>query len=322
MCILNENEYKIFEQLTTLNQKGTIQAMSTFLNNNYKEVVTTSKYIYAIGDIPIALTAHMDTVFKSPPKNIYYDEKKNVIWSPEGLGADDRAGIFAIIKIIFSGFKPHIILTTDEERGALGASALVKKVNKPFADMKYIIQLDRRGDNDCVFYDCDNKEFVNYIEKFGFIENIGSFSDISTICPSWEVAGVNLSVGYRNEHSVSETLHITPFLNTVNKVIEMLKDVNNISTFKYVHNNKINSLLKNIDWNSINTFYKCHGCGTAWSEYELFPVKCRDGKKHFYCPDCIVDNVDWCIVCGQPFEVGKNKNQNICDDCSRGNKNV
>ena len=35
-------------------------------------------------------------------------------------------------------------------------------------DLKYIIELDRRGSDDCVFYQCDNHEFDAYVEKFGF----------------------------------------------------------------------------------------------------------------------------------------------------------
>lgn len=60
------------------------------------------------------------------------------MWSPQGLGADDRAGIFAIIQIIKSGLRPHIILTTDEEVGGVGADLLSKNGN-PFADLRYII---------------------------------------------------------------------------------------------------------------------------------------------------------------------------------------
>ena len=317
MQILNENDYQVFERLVSLNQENLLKAMRSFLKKYYNDIVITSRYIYAIGDIPICLTAHMDTVFKSPPKNIYYDTKKNVIWSPEGLGADDRAGVFAIIKIIQSGLRPHIMLTTDEEWGAIGASALVKKVKKPFADMKYIIQLDRRGDDDCVFYDCDNREFINYIESFGFTEEIGSFTDISIICPVWKIAGVNLSIGYRDEHSVSETFHIIPFLNTISKVIKMLKDADNISGFQYVRRKKTY-------WDSFNFLnsmgLKCGKCGTSnYTEYEMIPVVCKDGQTRFYCPDCIVEHVNWCIKCGQPFEL-KSANQVFCPNCQKEEK--
>ena len=314
MRTLNENDYKMFEHLVSVKQPALMKTMDNYLRRKYETVVTEKEFIYAIGDIPVTLVAHLDTVYSSPVKNLYYDKQKNVMWSPEGLGADDRAGVFAIIKVIRAGLKPHIIFTTDEERGALGAEALINKVPKAFADMKYIIQLDRRGTCDCVFYDCDNKDFVKYVEQFGFIENVGSFSDISEICPKWEVAGVNLSVGYEDEHSASETLHINPFLATVDKVIKMLKSANGAPAFKYIPSPFAHRWNYDGEFDWGEGWFRCHKCKTPFTEYELFPVKCLDGKTHFYCPDCIVGNVHWCVNCGSPFEPSY-EDEIICRDC-------
>jgi hypothetical protein len=180
--------------------------------------------------------AHADTVFKKPPQRIFYDKQKNVMWSPEGLGADDRAGVFAIIQIIKSGLRPTVIITTDEEKGGIGASALVRNMPKPPTDLKYIIQLDRQGSMDCVFYDCLNKEFEEYVESFGFVTDFGSFSDISVLCPAWRVAGVNLSIGYYDEHSVSETLYIGHMNSTILKVKNMLRDAKRADSYIYIEN--------------------------------------------------------------------------------------
>ena len=70
--------------------------------------------------------------------------------------------------------------------------------------------------------------------NFGFNEEYGSFSDISELCPTWKIAGVNLSIGYENEHSLIEILYIDYFLSTVEKVKKMLKDINNINSFEYI----------------------------------------------------------------------------------------
>ena len=216
---LNRNEFKLFESLASLTQNSMRRALYSYLKKRYKNVIVAPEYLYAVGEIPIALVAHMDTVFSSPPKDIYYDERKGVCWSPDGLGADDRAGIFAILTILKHGYRPSIIFTTDEEIGAVGASQLVEDIKTPESELKYIIQLDRRGTNDCVFYNCDNRDFVEYIEKFGFIETFGSFSDISVICPTWGIAGVNLSIGYENEHTTNEILRVGAMLNTIKKVV-------------------------------------------------------------------------------------------------------
>ena len=264
---------------------------------------------------------------------------------PEGLGADDRAGVYAIVRIIKAGYRPHIIFTTDEELGCVGANAMAKQMPQPFASMKYIIELDRRGTNDCVFYDCANDDFTKYVESFGFIENFGSYSDICELCPTWRIAGVNLSIGYQNEHSVSETLHISPFLATIDKVMRMLDDAENAPSFKYIpspfaynwrtlYNNPAEKVA--LGWSGAETdfddgYVNCAKCGNVFSDYEVFPVKALDGKTKFYCPDCISqENIEWCYVCGEAYEMTdkemyqaltKQKEEiHICRDCERSGK--
>ena len=108
-------------------------------------------YIIAEGDLPVCLCAHIDTVFSHLPETFYYDQEKSVLWSPQGLGADDRAGNYAIIELLEKGHKPSIILTDEEEKGGLGAEALIKKFPEcPFEDCRASIQFDRQGQQDAV----------------------------------------------------------------------------------------------------------------------------------------------------------------------------
>ena len=58
----------------------------------------------------------------------------------------------------------------------------------------------------------------------------------------------------------------------------------------------------------------CSRCKKMFTEYELFPVLGLDGKTKFYCPDCIVGHVEWCEVCGEPFEVGT-PGKKVCKEC-------
>ena len=333
MRVLKSGELKTFEQLCGLSQAGVKKTMSTFLKSKYstENVIETKDFIVAKGEISIALVAHMDTVFDKPAKNIFYDRQKNVMWSPEGLGADDRAGVFAIIQIIRSGLRPHVILTVDEEKGCLGAEAL-SKLPCPFEELNYVIELDRRGTNDCVFYDCDNGEFVDYVEKFGFTETWGSFSDICEICPEWKVAGVNLSIGYVDEHTYSELLYVSPMFATIEKVKKMLSE-ESIPFFKYIPSvyyykwSKGSKSTYNYygypgedEWYLTDPYYDiygdskkyyCEGCAKGLIEEELFPVKMLDKSIGYFCPDCIVNSVGWCIDCGEPFELKEGESDHI-----------
>ena len=318
--VFSENQIQIFEKIVSMDQTSLKKTVVRFMRKKYDKVVETDKYIYAEGEIPVALVAHMDTVFKVPPTNVFYDKQKNVMWSPEGLGADDRAGVFMIMSIVNAGFRPHIIFTTDEEIGGIGAKEITKKKN-PFADLKYIIQLDRRGSTDCVFYDCDNKDFVKYVESFGFVETWGSFSDISYLCPAWGVAGTNLSVGYKNEHSVSETLYVNAWFSTFEKVKKMLSE-EEIPFFKYIpyiYNYRncysasaYDDWWSDVDYNLDSIEYfpteddeidACSFCHTICDSSELLYVQGMDGTLRPVCYECLRDHISWCDMCDKPFEI-------------------
>ena len=52
-------------------------------------------------------------------------------------------------------------------------------------------------------------------------------------------------------------------------------------------------------------------------EEELFPVKGLDGKKKYYCPDCIVGNVSWCNNCQGAYEIADPTNdKKLCKECA------
>ena len=57
---------------------------------------------------------------------VIYDDKQDILHVLGGYTLDDRAGVYAIIQIIEAGYKPHVIFTTDEEIGALGAQKLIE----------------------------------------------------------------------------------------------------------------------------------------------------------------------------------------------------
>ena len=66
-----DKDCKILEKIISLSQNQLINTMELVLKSKYSTINTTPKYLYAIGNIPIALVAHLDTVFPSPPENIF-----------------------------------------------------------------------------------------------------------------------------------------------------------------------------------------------------------------------------------------------------------
>ena len=88
--------------------------------------------------------------------------------------------------------------------------------------MHYIVELDRKGENDAVYYGCDNRAFREYVAEFGFREAFGSFSDISILAPHLKTAAVNLSTGYYNAHRNHELIDTQVMVTNTERVIEMV----------------------------------------------------------------------------------------------------
>ena len=87
----------------------------------YTNIISTEDYIIAEGNIPLTLLAHADTVFKTKPQEFFYDQEKTVMWSPNGMGADDKAGLVAI-QFLAGDYlpkplpkRPHIIIQMERK---------------------------------------------------------------------------------------------------------------------------------------------------------------------------------------------------------------
>lgn len=322
---INELNKRLLEQLFRMNDVDLLRFCRNVLRSYYDDKVTESQdYVFAEGTIPVAVVAHLDTVFSAPPTEIYYDERQGVMWSPDGLGADDRAGVYAILQLLRRGLRPHVIFTMDEEIGGLGALELVYDHPEiPFKELNYIIEFDRRNINECVFYECTNKAFIRFWESLGFIETVGLYSDIYELCPSWGVAGVNLSVGYRNEHSIAETLFIPALMNVIDRVANLLSDPEKCNIFfKWESMPGFDAIYKQhrdaIFETEFDKSVYCSECGYSTPYYELFELIEEDGSTRLVCCDCLAksDKWNWCQECGSPFVVDeKHFNENICPKC-------
>lgn len=181
--------------------------------------VVRDGFIYAKGTHPILLVAHLDTVHKEVPKIVCWSSDGNYIMSPQGIGGDDRCGVYMILEIIKSK-QCHVLFCEDEEVGGIGAEKFVESGINP--KVKFIVELDRRGSNDAVFYDCDNRDFIDFVCGYGFNEEFGSFSDISIIAPHLKTAAVNISSGYYNAHTQHEYISMNVVRQNINKVKRLI----------------------------------------------------------------------------------------------------
>lgn len=208
-----------FESVLRLPQKLLKRRLYKELSRLGYTPLSSRGFLYAEGSIPVLLVAHLDTVHERSVKTICYSSDKRVVMSPEGIGGDDRAGVYMILKILQT-HRCHVLFCEDEEIGGVGASLFVRSGISP--NVNYIVELDRRGANDAVFYDCGNFDFTRFICSFGFEEDYGTFSDISVIAPALGVAAVNISAGYYNEHTLHESIDLKAVKNNVERVRKMV----------------------------------------------------------------------------------------------------
>ncbi len=209
-----------------------------------KTLISKGNFILVQGQASIMLVAHLDTVHEQPVKDICTSADGNIIMSPQGIGGDDRCGVFALVKVFQSAqVKPWLLFTCEEEVGGIGAKYFClahkqKQLPKNLDKLKLIIEIDRRGTNDAVFYQCANTDFEKYITDKGFKTAQGSFSDISLIAPELGIAAVNLSSGYYSPHTLHEYIVRSELESTIEKVSEMVSDAAkpDFPKFVYVEN--------------------------------------------------------------------------------------
>ena len=222
-----------FINICQMTQEQLKQYVSEELKKTHKKCISDDGYVYAQGNFPVLLVAHMDTVHKELPTVINYDEKTQSLSSPNGIGGDDRCGIYMVLEVV-KKYNCSVLFTEDEEKGCIGAEKFVSSKLAQDLEFNYIIEFDRKGKNDAVFYDCDNADFTKFITKEFFKTAWGSFSDISIIAPYLECAAVNLSCGYYQPHTTSECVVFPEMNKVIEEAYKILERTTESDKFEYI----------------------------------------------------------------------------------------
>jgi len=155
---------------------------------------------------------------------IYYGAKgfynnSNGIDKYEGcpLGADDKVGVYILLKMIEAGIAGMYVFHTGEECGGLGSASLAAKHPKLFTKIERAIAFDRANYGDIITYQrngrCCSKEFG---EAFAEVLNTtmppkqqfksevrGTFTDTANYTKLVPEC-TNISVGYFDQHGSNE----------------------------------------------------------------------------------------------------------------------
>ena len=189
------------------------------------------------------VVAHMDTVhsFTSARELVIKD---NIITAQYiksgiqcGLNADDCNGILVALQLLETLPNLKVCLTTQEEIGGNGAEEAVDNIEF-FLDVRYLVQADRRGNKDLITYtngiNSASEKFVEDIhplmEKYGYIENSGTFTDVGVLSSELLISGVNISCGYYNEHTFREYCNINELNNCLNFIHDIIVSLDGQNT--------------------------------------------------------------------------------------------
>ena len=291
---LNTKNYKEFKDICRLTQRQVKKFVIEVLKLYYKEVIEGDGFVYAQGtNCNVLLTAHMDTVHKSQCTDIYEyvtKAKQTILSSPQGIGGDDRCGVYAILEVLKrSDIRPSILFCEDEEDGGIGSE---KFCNTNYLDdicsLNYMIEIDRANANDCVFYEDTNEDFIKYIESVSKTkEAYGSFSDICNLSSSSGVSSFNISCGYYNAHTTSEYVVMEELEDCIAKVIGLLK-TNQTDDMKF-------------DWTPARCYGYGYSYGYGYNNYSSSKTNLMQEGCEFYYYDENKDYV-WEFVEGYTLE--------------------
>lgn len=227
---------KSFEKICKKTQSEVKTYVTARLRETHKNITVADGFVYAQGTFPVLLIAHMDTVHKVLPYFILHakDEKGNTkLSSPSGIGGDDRCGIYMIFEVL-KKFNCSVLFCEDEEIGCIGADKFTEHPISEGLKFNYIIEFDRKGNNDAVFYDCDNPDFEEFITKEFFETAYGSMSDISVVAPHLGIAAVNLSCGYYNAHTTKEYVIMEEMEEVIAQTCKLLARTTENDAFEYI----------------------------------------------------------------------------------------
>jgi len=179
----------------------------------------------AIG-LPI-LVAHTDNVLGADKEPVFDLAKRRIKGVKDGIGFDDKAGIMAIIELwhMFKEQKFRIIFPANEETGGDGSSMIEAA---KYADAKWILELDRRGDRDIIQTSGTTRlcsdEFAKKFVELGFKIETGTFTDLNVFKPECDYINMaNLSIGYYNPHTDNEYLDTVDFEKIIMKVARFIE---------------------------------------------------------------------------------------------------
>lgn len=158
--------------------------------------------------------------------------------SLEGIGADDKNGIWVCIHALNDFDVMKCAFFVSEEVGCIGSSGADMKF---FDDCRFVLQCDRRGNKDFIIdasgVELCSAEFIEAcgIGNFGYEVAHGMMTDVMTLKQQGlAVCAANLSCGYYNPHTEQEMTCISDLRRCYSLVCYIVKTCTDVYPHEYV----------------------------------------------------------------------------------------
>ena len=191
------------------------------------------------------VVAHTDQVQHIHSKDFMAVETDDIIFGYskknkrfEGLGADDKNGIWIALKCLMDLSVPmKVALFTGEEIGCVGSSHADMSF---FDNVRFVIEPDRRGSGDLITNICMtslcSRRFIKAIgyKTYGYKKEEGLLTDVLTLKErDLGVSCVNISCGYYDPHTDNEFTVKKDLLNALDFTKHIITSCTSVYRHKY-----------------------------------------------------------------------------------------
>ena len=202
-----------------------------YTKDKYGNIYVTKGY----ADLYPTMVCHIDTVHDINHHVTAHKTSSDIIYAIDqstgkqyGTGGDDKVGIAITMTMLqhFDNFKAVFFL--DEECGCVGSSQCDSSF---FDDSTIVLECDRRGSSDFVNKIGSTRLYSNkfsklikpILKRWGRSECTGGITDVGEIARVNKVMVANMSCGYHNPHTNSETIDIAQVINTYNLCVDLFE---------------------------------------------------------------------------------------------------
>lgn len=175
------------------------------------EITDNENYWFLKSNKEKVLVCHIDTVRYKAPASLVHNDGKITAYDKKGkqqiLGADDRAGVYACLRIHReTGYS--VLFTNYEETGGVGVKKFIKDNPVDFSETTLFLELDRQGFMEYVTYNSFPEEIETEINSLNLKKSYGSYSDIYDLSEHYLIPSINLGIGYYYQHTNMEYLNV------------------------------------------------------------------------------------------------------------------